>query len=220
MSTCSLPIFNLYSIMIKSKFIRTVFILLITSIFFIEKNYGQVSDSLFLSSENDTASVITVKDSIQYSKAVDLKTPRKAMLKSVMLPGLGQAYNRQYWKIPIVYGGFAALIYAIDFNTSQYHRFKKVYQQKIDKLPGEFPNSTPEYIRNRRDNFRKNMELSYIALVGIYGINVLDAFVSAHLKSFDINEDIGLKIKPKMEMIDLGFSRTPSAGIGLCFNLH
>ena len=196
-------------------------ILLFIAIFYhIQFSSAQVSDSLFLITPKDSSSVNTVKDSVEYSKAVDLKTPKTAMLRSVMLPGLGQAYNRQYWKIPVVYAGFAALIYAIDFNSSQYHRFKKVYQQKIDKIPGEFPNSTPEYIRNQRDNFRKNMELSYIALVGVYGINVLDAFVSAHLKSFDINENISFKIKPKMEMIDLGFTKSPSTGVGLSLNLH
>jgi len=181
---------------------------------------AQNSDSLFLARPADTTAVVAAADTTGPTYAgVDLKTPKKAMIRSIILPGLGQAYNKQYWKIPVVYAGFGALIYAASYNADLYYTYRKAYREKIDGLP-VYPNTTPATLRQARDNARKNMELSYIALVGVYGLNVLDAFVSAHLKTFEISDDIGLRIKPDLQWQMIGMKSQPVGGIAFSFNLH
>lgn len=182
---------------------------------------AQNTDSLFLTGSADTTTVVVADDTTGSTYAgVDLKTPKKAMIRSIILPGLGQAYNKQYWKIPVVYAGFGALIYAASFNADLYYTYRKAYREKIDGLPSDYPNATAATLRQARDNARKNMELSYIAIVGVYGLNVLDAFVSAHLKTFEISDDIGLRIKPDLQWQMIGMKSQPVGGIALSFNLH
>lgn len=197
----------------------TFFIYLVYSI--LNQANAQNSDSLFLARPADTTAIVAAADTTGPTYAgVDLKTPKKAMIRSIILPGLGQAYNKQYWKIPVVYAGFGALIYAASYNADLYYTYRKAYREKIDGLPSDYPNTTPATLRQARDNARKNMELSYIALVGVYGLNVLDAFVSAHLKTFEISDDIGLRIKPDLQWQMIGMKSQPVGGIAFSFNLH
>ncbi len=185
----------------------------------VQYSYSQNSDSLFLNTPKD--SLVQVKDSAAVKwEGVDLKTPKKALLRSAILPGLGQAYNKQYWKIPIVYAGFGALIYAGEFNRKNYKLLKGVYKDMIDGVPTDYDRFSRQSIRVARDSYRKNMELSYIALVGVYGLNVLDAFVSAHLRTFDINENISMQIKPDVQYQYFGLSGVPTGGLAVSFHLH
>ena len=182
---------------------------------------AQVSDSLLIKGDKGSMEISTTDTIIASSNlGVDLRTPRTAMLRSVMLPGLGQFYNKQYWKIPVVYGALGALFLAAQSNSRNYREFRDAYVLEVQGLPNKYSGANIASLKQYRDDYRKNMELSYIVMVGIYGLNVLDAFVSAHLKSFDINEDIGMTIKPKFENIDLGYSNIPSAGISINIMLH
>ncbi len=184
---------------------------------------AQVQDSIIVTTGTDSTVVAATSDTIQevVYKGVDLKTPRTAMMRSVMLPGLGQFYNKSYWKIPVVYAALGGVTYLAMFNQGQYHRFKKAYRQDVDKEIHEFSGKLERAsIKYYRDKYQKDMELSYIGLVGIYALNILDAFVDAHLKSFDISEDISLGIKPSFQTIKLGYSTSPSAGVSLFLSLH
>ncbi|MBK9397356.1 MAG: hypothetical protein IPN55_09035 [Saprospiraceae bacterium] len=116
--------------------------------------------------------------------------------------------------------GTKALFLAAQSNSRNYREFRDAYVLEVQGLPNKYSGANIASLKQYRDDYRKNMELSYIAMVGIYGLNVLDAFVSAHLKSFDISEDIGMIIKPKFENIDLGYSNIPSAGISINIMLH
>ncbi len=129
--------------------------------------------------------------------------PRKATFRSAVLPGWGQAYNKKYWKIPIVYGalGTTAAIYV--FNLQTYKSLKQAYIYIKDDIPSNdsliesrFRNLSPESIRTYRNAFRQNVDYSVLFFFVFWGLNVVDATVDAHLKAFDVSSDITLKIKP------------------------
>lgn len=141
--------------------------------------------------------------------------PGKATIFSAVLPGLGQIYNKRYWKVPIVYGGFVGLGYFISNYNQQYLSYKQAYYDLNDnnpktnsyqlKFPDEdFKNITSAEIKSFNnsniipniDFFRKKRDLYIIATVGFYLLNILDANVDAHLIDFDISEDLSLNIQP------------------------
>ncbi len=129
------------------------------------------------------------------------KNPRKATLLSMALPGLGQAYNGKYWKIPIVYAGLGATGYFALTSRSEYRKFREAYQYKVFNLPGDPPNEyatlyTTDQLRVQRDYYRRNMEFNYILAGVVYILNLVDAAVDAHLSAFDISDDLSLQLSP------------------------
>jgi Family of unknown function (DUF5683) len=132
----------------------------------------------------------------------------KAALRSAIIPGWGQAYNKKYWKIPIVYGALAIPVATFIYNKNWYEKTRYAYQVKyyndtsfVSDLPTDgidpqiLPLST-QSTRIYRDEFRKNMDFSVLAFILLWGLNVADAAVDGHLKSFNVNDDLSLKIKP------------------------
>ena len=140
------------------------------------------------------------QDSLAVQKPVK-RSPRKATLYSMVLPGLGQAYNRKYWKIPIIYTGFATVGYFGLTNRSEYLKFKEAYEFKVNGGIGDPPNDyatryTADQLRTQRDYFRRNMEFNYILGGLIYILNMVDAAVDAHLSDFDISGDLSVRLAP------------------------
>ncbi|MEM7548655.1 MAG: DUF5683 domain-containing protein [Bacteroidota bacterium] len=147
--------------------------------------------------------------------------PKKASLLSAVLPGLGQAYNKQYWKIPIIYGSAALIGYFIDFNHTQYINFRRELFENVDgdDVMSSVPLST-EALRRGTDEWRRNRDLLYFVSGFLYLLNVVDAHVSAHLKSFEVNTDLSLKIEPGMDqltMVGSGIVNYPTVSIRLVF---
>ncbi|HOE58230.1 MAG TPA: DUF5683 domain-containing protein [Bacteroidales bacterium] len=146
------------------------------------------------------------------------RSPRTATILSLVLPGMGQAYNHKYWKIPIIYTGFAATGYFAIINGDEYHKFKDAYNFKINNLTGDPPNDyavkyTADQLRVQRDYYRRNMELSYIIAGFIYILNAVDASVDAHLSSFDISENLSMGlIAPSPPIADSSPFISPSFG--------
>ncbi len=127
--------------------------------------------------------------------------PNKAALYSAILPGLGQAYNKKYWKIPFVWGGIAGFAYLIDWNNDQYQSFKKNLAYEIAQNPN-FPNNTPydaETLKSGRDQYRRNRDMFIIFGVMFYMLNIIDAHVDAHLIEFDVNKDLSVQLKPTIQ---------------------
>lgn len=123
--------------------------------------------------------------------------PYRAGIYSMVLPGAGQIYNKKYWKLPIVWGGFGALIYSVDYNKTQRDRFDEAYGASAVGLPNEFEGVlNTQALRNYRDKFSKQLQLTYIGFVALYVVTALDAYVDAHLKSFDIGDDLSLHLNP------------------------
>ena len=140
---------------------------------------------------------------ISFANAQDLtepiQSPRKAAILSSTLPGLGQIYNKKYWKIPIIYAGLLTSAYYINDNNVQYKLYKDAYLKRLDNNPdnddfvGEYSSGDLLILK---DFYRRNREISILCFVGTYIINVLDASVDAHLFDYDISEDISLQMTP------------------------
>ncbi len=145
---------------------------------------------------------------------------KRATTLSCIFPGAGQVYNKSYWKLPFVVGGLATTIYVIDWNNRGYKRFKKVYELRseweriqadptiptelkpaqIDEFAGSFDSN---FFRDLKDSYRRNRDLSIIITAGLYLLQIVDAHVDAHLKDFDISDDLAADFSP---MIDYAYS--------------
>ena len=140
------------------------------------------------------------------SVVVKKHNPKRATLYSVILPGLGQAYNKKYWKIPIVYAGIGTIYYIADMNGDYYREFRDAYdyQSGINTdVSEEAIEYASKYSANNlitlRDSYRRDMELSWIIMVLWYGINIIDASVDAHFFEYDIGDDLTLKVEPVIQ---------------------
>lgn len=140
--------------------------------------------------------------------------PKKSALYSAILPGLGQAYNKQYWKLGVVIAGLGAAAYFYDFNNTEYHRFRNAYIKRIDNNPNTplpddkdaFPQYQAEDLNTRQNQYRQYLEYTVVFTTVGYALNILDAYVAANLKSFDVNEDISFHTKPTFENRQLGLA--------------
>ena len=143
--------------------------------------------------------------------------PRRAMIRSAILPGWGQWTNKKYWKIPIVYGalGVSAGVFFYNLKTYRLLRDAVIYRASGThadsmRVAPEFQNLSTEFIRLNRNAFRQNIDYSVLAFLVLWGLNVVDANVDAHLKAFDVTPDISMKIRPS-------FNYMSNAGISLVF---
>ena len=154
----------------------------------------------------------TIKDTVLVKKPENNHSPRKATIYSAVLPGLGQIYNRKYWKAPIVYGGFATLIYFINFNNGEYVKYRQAYSDILDDDPNtnsytkltvnpyllEKANIVrfTELLKREKDYWRRNRDLVVIGTAVFYAINIIDASVDAHFFNFDIGDDLTFNWAP------------------------
>ena len=142
----------------------------------------QFTESGFLLSDT-----LPEPDSLQVVEVRKPKSPTRALLYAMVLPGLGQAYNGKYWKIPFVWGALGVSGYAIYYNTQQYEMAVRDY------LVSE--SDDDRIVRG----WRRNMELSYIVTALIYGLQILDAYVDANLHSWDVNDNLSMGISPSLQ---------------------
>lgn len=140
---------------------------------------------------------------------------------SLTLPGLGQCYNKKYWKVPIIYAGFAGLTYGVIFNSTEFSRFKNAYRFRVDDNPAtidEFDGrvSDAELLSNV-DFYRRNRDLCYIGIGLLYVMNLIDAAVDAHLYNFDVSDNLSMRVQP--EFRSLGYNAQPYTGARVTFVL-
>lgn len=143
----------------------------------------------------------TLRSDTKQTEEPKVHDPITAAILSARLPGLGQVYNRKYWKVPIVYVGLAASIYFVDFNTGYYQTYKDAYLLRVDgdsTTIDDFPFYTESNIKDLMDYYHRNLELSYIATGVVYLLNILDATVDAHLFDFDIKDDLSMRLEPSL----------------------
>jgi len=150
-------------------------------------------------------------------KKIRFFNPRVATIRSAILPGLGQIYNKKYWKLPFVYGalGTTAGIYLFNINT--YKALRQAYVFKNNKadslIDPEFKNLSLNALRGYRDSYRQNIDYSVLFFILFWGLNIVDATVDAHLKAFDVNDNLSLQLKP-------GYSpMANTSGISLVLNI-
>ena len=170
---------------------------------------------------NDTAKTIgklTVADSTKVKRKSkrDWSTwqpdPKRAMWLAIVLPGAGQIYNQKYWKLPIIYGGFVGSIYAMRWNNQMYRDYSQAYLDIMDNDPNtksyeEFlhlgnsitPANIDRYkqiFKSRKDRYRRWRDLSFIVMMAVYAVSIVDAYVDASLSQFDISDDLSLRMEP------------------------
>ena len=141
-------------------------------------------------------------------KKVNVYDPRKAAIRSAILPGWGQVYNRKYWKLPIVYGALGTSAYVFFFNLNTYKDTRFAYRVKYnmrvngtdstnyDRIPDYLKPISEGSLRSYRDSYRRDIDYSVIFFILLWGLNVVDAAVDSHLKSFDVSPDLSFRIKP------------------------
>jgi hypothetical protein len=181
------------------------------------------------------------KDSLQKSTQVEKKkiSPKKASIYAALFPGLGQAYNGKYWKLPIVYGGYVGLIYIFGWNNNNYQDYSLAYrtiapfQSVADMSPADraylekFINNpsinldNPSHftyakssMKSGKDFYRRNRDLTLIGVAALHILTIIDASVDANLFDFDISDDLSMKIEPVP--IYMG-GQTPVIGLNLAF---
>jgi hypothetical protein len=126
---------------------------------------------------------------------------KKATIYSAVLPGLGQAYNKKYWKIPIVYAGFGVMTWFIVTNVGEFRKFKEAYVYKANDETYPIDNDyidryTVDQLETGMDTYRRYRDISIIVTVLWYAINILDANVDAHFFDYDISDDLSLNMQP------------------------
>ncbi len=176
------------------KYYKVVFFFVVftASFFYSSYSYGQkkVGDSTFSSDTSDADFI----DTINHHPA------QRAALLSAILPGLGQAYNQKYWKIPVIYAGIAACTYFYIDNRNRQHQFEGYLRD--NKYPGQEAS-----VRSGADYYQRNKELNIILLAGLYFLNIIDATVDGYLFDFDVSKDLSFHISPTMmNSSSLGFT--------------
>jgi len=157
--------------------------------------------------------------------------PRLAVWLSLLVPGGGQIYNRKYWKLPIVYGGYVGCIYALTWNQSTYTDYQNAYVDIMDDDPNtksyedflpphyeidtDMENWLKDVFKQRKNKYRRYRDLSIFAFAGMYIVAAIDAYVDAELSHFDISPDLSMRVEPNI-MID--HRGAPSAGFSLAIN--
>ncbi len=156
---------------------------------------------------------------------------KRAMWMAIVFPGGGQIYNRKYWKLPIIYGGFVGCAYAWSWNNQMYQDYKQAYLDIMDDddsthsydqflhLGASIDDSNKERYENlfskRKDRFRRYRDLSFFCILAVYGLSIVDAYVDASLSEFDISDDLTMRVEPTY--IGTGMSNNPirSGGLGV-----
>ena len=163
--------------------------------------------------------------------------PKRALWLALVIPGGGQIYNRKYWKLPIVYGGFMGCLYAMSWNNTMYKDYSQAYLDLVDNDPNTQSYNSflhigttiktdadkkryEDLFKKRRDKYRRWRDLSFFVMLGVYALSVVDAYVDAELSVFDISKDLSLKVEPTV--INNGSSRNilDNSSVGLQCSLN
>jgi len=188
---------------------------------------------------NDSTSIVVNKEYKKKNKR-DWNTwkpdPKRALWLALVLPGAGQIYNRKFWKLPIIYGGFIGCIYALSWNNMMYKDYSQAYMDIMDDDPGtasynkflhlgkvitkDNEEKYKEIFKSRKDKYRRWRDLSFFVMLGVYALSVVDAYVDAELSVFDISKDLSLKVEPAVIPNHSGGNYLDSQSVGLSCKLN
>lgn len=196
------------------------FILIIFCLGFSILTFSQVEKDSIVSTSIDE---LKLDQTLLSKREIDPLRPAKAAFYSAVLPGLGQVYNKKYWKVPIVIGAITTGILVYDFNNKEYNRFRDAFKRRLagftdDEFFGTDANGNPlatpsisndALIRAQRQ-FRRNRDIATLVTVGIYVLNIIDANVDAHLLQFNVDENLAMRphfqYNPLEDSADLGLT--------------
>ena len=165
--------------------------------------------------QTGTGAVLVAKDTLK-SNDIDPLTPAKAAFYSAILPGLGQAYNKKYWKIPLVYGALGTSIYFYVDNNKKYHTYRDEYKRRLEgyERSEEFNRLDNNRLIAAQKFYQRNRDLSALVTLAFYALNILDANVDAALIQFNVDEN--LSVRPVLYPNDV----TLKTNVGLTFNYN
>lgn len=202
-----------------------------------------LGDSTIITNDSiivDSASVVVNKKTKKKREKRDWSTwtpnPQRALWLALVIPGAGQIYNRKFWKLPIIYGGFMGCIYALTWNNGMYKDYSQAYLDIMDDDPGtasynkflhlgrtitsDNEDRYKEIFKSRKDKYRRWRDMSFFIMLGVYAISVIDAYVDAELSVFDISKDLSLKVEPTVIPNHSGGSPLNSQSLGLSCKLN
>jgi len=185
--------------------VKNSFLITLLLVLFSFNSFGQQNGEL----------KIKPQDSLTTKKIhIDPLSPAKAAFYSAVLPGLGQVFNKQYWKVPVIYAGLGAGVAIYSYNHKEYNRFRDAYKRRILGLPDtdvKFINFTDTHLIEAQRFHKKNRDLALLGTALFYILNIVEANVSAHLAQFNVNED--LTLNPSFYQDE--FSYKPKVGLTL-----
>lgn len=159
-------------------------------------------------------------------KKINPLAPSKAAFYSAIFPGLGQIYNKKYWKVPLVYGAVGTGVYAYTYNNRQYNRFRTAFKRRQagftddefydindDNPEGADPDFDQSDLQGGQERFQRDRDLSLLVTIALYALNVIDANVDAHLKQFNVDDDLSMDIKPYLNYNTI--TADPNYGLAL-----
>ena len=201
---------------------------------------GLVSDdSIFVDSLQNQLSVMAEANpplKVQKDWSKWQPDPKRALWLAIVFPGGGQIYNRKYWKLPLIYGGFMGCLYAMNWNNNMYKDYAQAFLDISDNDPNtasynsylhlgaKITDSNKErykqIFRSRRDKYRRWRDLSFFVMVGVYALSVIDAYVDAELSVFDISKDLSLKVEPTIMNNSSSSNPFQAGAVGLNCSLN
>lgn len=160
-----------------------------------------------LSAQTQTGDLRVDLDSVAKTakpRVIDPLAPSKAAFYSAIVPGLGQVYNKKYWKVPLVYGGMGLSLYYYGWNNTKYHEYRDAYKSKLAgrEVTGELAGIDADRLIRGQRFHQKNRDLSLLITAGIYLLNIIDANVDAHLMQFNVDENLTLRPQLQQNQID------------------
>lgn len=164
---------------------------------------------------NDTLALKKKKPRYDYT----YHSPKKATWMSAALPSLGQFYNRRYWKPPIIYAALGVSLYFLIDNQVKFVEARNAYRARQEvpgyAVPAKYKNLSADQILANRDFYRNNRDYSIIAVAGVYLLNVIDAAVDAHLRTFDVSDDLSMRVRPSFQYTAVAMqnSQAPMPGV-------
>jgi len=164
--------------------------------------------------QEKNGSVLVAKDTLKY-KEINPLSPAKAAFYSAILPGLGQAYNKKYWKIPLAYGGIGAGLYYYSLNNTKYNNYRNAYKRRL----AGYNDDQYQYLDDSRliagqRFYQRNRDMSTLVAVGFYVLNIVDANIDAHLMQFNVNDK--LSVRPELYENEINYKQN----LGLTLNYH
>lgn len=209
----------------------------------------QKADSLVARIDSLVAQFDTLKTNVAFAadslhaqqkqaKARFIPDPKRAMWLAMVIPGGGQIYNRKYWKLPLIYGGFIGCVYAMTWNNTMYRDYSQAYIDIMDNddntksyenfLPPTYDvnanmDRLKDLFKRRKNYYRRYRDLSMFCMIGVYALSILDAYIDAEMSSFDISDDLTLKVKPAImnernSVLQAQGVRSNSYGVQCSFN--
>lgn len=166
---------------------------------------------------------ITVQEVTYEKKRINPLAPSKAAFYSAILPGLGQIYNKRYWKVPIVYGAIGTGIYVYSYNNTQYKSARNAFKRRLAGFEdddffdingdGQGPDVSDEALQDAQERTQRDRDLALVITIALYALNIIDANVDAHLKQYNVDDNLSVDFKPYLDLNPL--TNRPNYGMAL-----